>query len=65
MKLACIGTCYLPTGEVRGKGGDKVRVLKKYEDQTYPSDPKGDIYEFEDDALAKIVIESGHFVPVE
>lgn len=56
VKLACIGTCYLPTGP---KG-----ALKKYEDQVYDSDPEGDIYEFTE-KQAKMALASGNFEPVE
>ena len=55
-KLACIETCRLPTGE---KG-----ALKKYENQTYDSDPEGDIYEFTE-KQAEIALASGCFAPVE
>jgi len=56
VKLACVGTCYLPTGK---KG-----ILEKYEDQVYDSDPDGDIYEFTE-KQAEMALASGNFVPVE
>jgi len=56
VKLACVGTCYLPTGK---KG-----ALVKYEDVTYPSDPEADIYEFTE-KQAEMALATGNFVPVE
>jgi len=56
VKLACIQTCYLPTGP---KG-----ILRKYENQTYESDPEGDIYEFTE-KQAEIAMASGCFEPVD
>lgn len=62
VKLACVGTCYLPTGK-KSKEHPK-GALKKYEDQTYDSDPEGDIYEF-DEKQAAMALATGNFVPVE
>lgn len=62
VKLACIETCRLHTGkktEAQPKG-----ELKKYENQTYDSDPEGDIYEFTE-KQAEIALASGCFAPVE
>lgn len=62
VKLACIETCRLPTGKktkMQPQG-----ELKKYEPQTYESDPEGDIYELTE-SQAKIARASGCFVEVE
>ena len=62
VRLACISTCRLPTGKKTKAQPDG--MLKKYEPQTYDSDPEGDIYEFTEEQ-AKIVMASGCFEPVE
>jgi len=61
VKLACIGTCYLPTGEKSKEHPNG--ALKKYEDQVYDSDPDGDIYEFTEEQ-AEMALATGNFVPV-
>lgn len=59
VRLACIvSSCYLPTGKSKGKGEE--RALRKYESQTYDSDPEGDIYEFTEKD-AEIAMASGNF----
>ena len=62
VKLACVGTCYLPTGKKSKEHPDG--ALKKYEDQVYDSDPDGDIYECTE-AQAEIAMASGHFEPLD
>jgi len=62
VKLACIGTCYLPTGKKSKEHPNG--ALKKYEDQVYDSDPDGDIYEFTEEQV-EMAMATGNFVPVE
>lgn len=62
VKLACVGTCYLPTGKkTKAMPGG---MLKKYEDITYDSDPEADIHEFTE-KQAEMALATGNFVPVE
>lgn len=62
VKLACIGTCYLPTGKESKEHPQG--ALEKYEDQTYDSDPEGDVYEFTE-KQADMALATGNFVPVD